>query len=135
MRFGAFGAIWWQLFVGRQTRYICNFAIKSEPNCQYYGTNTAQGPTTIQQCKNLYYTRPIITIVTIVIIFIYVTSTYLEIWDIWRPGAGLAGTRDSIAQIRDIPGNPGRVATLAGSGVFTPRSQGPSLCNKAKCIT
>ena len=35
-----------------------------------------------------------------------------EIRDIWRPGAGLAGTRDSGAQIRDIPGNPGRVATL-----------------------
>ena len=30
-----FEAIWWQLFVGRQTRYyICNFAIKIEPNCQ-----------------------------------------------------------------------------------------------------
>ena len=27
-----FEAIWWQLFVGRQTRYICNFAIKIEPN-------------------------------------------------------------------------------------------------------
>ena len=38
---------------------------------------------------------------------------HLEIRDIWRPGAGLAGTRDSMAQIRDIPGNPGRVATLA----------------------
>jgi len=36
----------------------------------------------------------------------------LEIRDIWRPGDGLAGTRDSMAQIRDIPGNPGRVATL-----------------------
>jgi len=33
----------------------------------------------------------------------------------WRPGAGLAGTRDSMAQIRDIPGNPGRVATLAAT--------------------
>jgi len=31
----------------------------------------------IQQCKNLYYTRPIITIVTIFIIFIYVASTLL----------------------------------------------------------
>jgi len=30
---------------------------------------------------------------------------YLEIRDIWRPGAGLAGTPDSMAQIRDIPGN------------------------------
>ena len=27
-----FEAVWWQLFVGRQTRYICNFAIKIEPN-------------------------------------------------------------------------------------------------------
>jgi len=35
---------------------ICNFAIKSNR-------------TRIQQCKNLYYTRPIITIVTIFIIF------------------------------------------------------------------
>jgi len=25
---------WWQLFVGRRTRYICNFAIKMEPICQ-----------------------------------------------------------------------------------------------------
>jgi len=38
---------------------------------------------------------------------------YLEIRDIWRPGAGLAGTRDGMAQIRDIPGNPRWVATLA----------------------
>jgi len=37
---------------------------------------------------------------------------YLELRDIWRPGAGLAGTRESMGQIRDIPGNPGRVATL-----------------------
>jgi len=29
-----FCAIWWQLFVGRRTRYICNFAIKIEPICQ-----------------------------------------------------------------------------------------------------
>ena len=35
-----------------------------------------------------------------------------EIRDILRPRAGLAGTRDIMAQIRDIPDNPGRVATL-----------------------
>ena len=29
-----FDAIWRQLFVGRRTRYICNFAIKIEPVCQ-----------------------------------------------------------------------------------------------------
>jgi len=29
-----FDAVWWQLFVGRRTRYICNFAIKIEPVCQ-----------------------------------------------------------------------------------------------------
>jgi len=29
-----FDTIWWQLFVGRRTRYICNFAIKIEPVCQ-----------------------------------------------------------------------------------------------------
>jgi len=29
-----FDAIWWQLFVGRRTRYICNFAVKIEPVCQ-----------------------------------------------------------------------------------------------------
>jgi len=29
-----FDAIWWQLFVGRRTRFICNFAIKTEPICQ-----------------------------------------------------------------------------------------------------
>jgi len=44
---------------------------------------------------------------------------YLEIRDIWRPAAGLAGTRDSMAQIRDIPGNPGRVATLYVQQIFT----------------
>jgi len=38
---------------------------------------------------------------------------YLEIRDIWRPGAGLAWTRDIMALIRDIPGNPGRVAKPA----------------------
>ena len=36
MWFGAFRnrAIWWQLFVGHRTRYICNLAIKTEPICQ-----------------------------------------------------------------------------------------------------
>jgi len=29
-----FCAVWWQLFVGRRSRYICNFAIKMEPICQ-----------------------------------------------------------------------------------------------------
>ena len=29
-----FDAIWWQLFVGHRTRYICDFAIKIEPICQ-----------------------------------------------------------------------------------------------------
>ena len=29
-----FDAIWWQLFVGRRARYICNCAIKIEPICQ-----------------------------------------------------------------------------------------------------
>jgi len=29
-----FDAIWWQLYVGLRTRYICNFAIKIEPICQ-----------------------------------------------------------------------------------------------------
>jgi len=47
---------------------------------------------------------------------------YREIRDIWRPGAGLAGTRDSMAQIRDIPGNPGRVATLATIFLDQPQS-------------
>ena len=43
---------------------------------------------------------------------------YLEIRDSWRPGAGLAGMRDSMGQIRDIPENPGRVATIAFSDVM-----------------
>jgi len=29
-----FDAVWWQLFVSRRTRYICNFAIKIKPICQ-----------------------------------------------------------------------------------------------------
>ena len=29
-----FDAIWWQLCVGRRTKYICNFAIKKELICQ-----------------------------------------------------------------------------------------------------
>ena len=37
---------------------------------------------------------------------------YPEIRDIWRPEDGLAGTRDSMAQIRDSPENPRPVATL-----------------------
>ena len=37
---------------------------------------------------------------------------HTEIWVIWRPGAGLAGTRDIMAQIRDFSDNPGWVATL-----------------------
>jgi len=37
---------------------------------------------------------------------------HLEIRDIWHPGAGPSGMRDRMAQIRDIPGNPGWVATL-----------------------
>jgi len=32
--------------------------------------------------------------------------------DIWRPRAGLDGTRDIMAQIQDIPDNPSPVATL-----------------------
>jgi len=46
---------------------------------------------------------------------------HLEIRDIWRLRAGLAGTRDSMAQIWGIPGNPGRVATLVSGliGVIT----------------
>jgi hypothetical protein len=32
--------------------------------------------------------------------------------DIMRPGAALAGTRDIKAEIRDIPGNTGLLATL-----------------------
>ena len=50
---------------------------------------------------------------------------YVEIRDIWRPGARLAGTRDSVAQIRDIPGNPGRVATLMHDN--DPRFMDPSI--------
>ena len=36
MWFGAFRnrAVWWQLFVGHRTRYICNLSIKTEPICQ-----------------------------------------------------------------------------------------------------
>ena len=35
-----------------------------------------------------------------------------KIRDIWRPGRGSDGTRDSRPQIRDIPGKTGRLATL-----------------------
>jgi len=58
---------------------------------RYYGTNTLLGPTTMQQCKNLYYTRPIITIVTIFIIFIYVASTTLKSGTFGVPGLVLPG--------------------------------------------
>jgi len=42
------------------------------------------------------------------------TGTYdhTEIQDIRRPGVGLAWTQDVMAQIQDIPDNPGWVATL-----------------------
>jgi len=55
---------------------------------------------------------------------------YLEIRDIWRPGAGLAGMRDSMAQIRDIPGNLGRVATL-----FSGRAAFKAVSYQAICVT
>ena len=47
---------------------------------------------------------------------------HLEIRDICRPGAGLAGTRDSMAQIRDIPRNLGRVATLVWKWCNRPKA-------------
>jgi len=36
-----------------------------------------------------------------------------KIWDILRPGKTQAGTRDTEAEIRDVPGNTGRLATLS----------------------
>ena len=35
-----------------------------------------------------------------------------KIRDIWRPGKTQAGTRDSEAEIRDVPENTGRLASL-----------------------
>jgi len=59
----------------------------------------------MQQCKNLHYTRPIISVgVVIIIIFVILTTL--------KSGAGLAGMRDSMVQIRDIPGNLRQVGTL-----------------------
>jgi len=60
--------------------------------------------------KNLHYTIGLLLLFSLFLFTLL--RLYLEIRDIWRPGAGLAGTRDSMAQIRDIPGNPGRAATL-----------------------
>jgi len=37
-----------------------------------------------------------------------------KIRDILRPGKTQAGTQDTEAEIRDVPGNTGRLASLAG---------------------
>ena len=90
-----FEAIWWQLFVGRQTRYICNFAIKIEPNCQLKCAH---------DCAVLFF----ITIVTIVIIFIYVAST-----SPWNPGhlASRGWSCRDAGQHGTDPGQPGKSGT------------------------
>ena len=84
-----FDAIWWQLFVGRRTRYVCNFAIKIETICQL-------------QCPH----------------DCTAVLPLLSNEHAWKSGTfGPAGTRNHTAQIRDIPGNPGRVASLASAAV------------------
>ena len=76
-----FGAIWWQLFAGCQTQYICNFAIKTEP----------------------IPTACIILGLLLLLILLLFSSFWLyhEILDIWRPGAGLARMWYSMAQNRE----------------------------------
>jgi len=37
---------------------------------------------------------------------------FTKIWGILRPGKTQAGTRDTGLEIRDVPGNTGRLATL-----------------------
>jgi len=56
--------------------------------------------------------KPIITILLLSLLQLLSFWLHLEIQNIWRSRAGLAGMQYSVAQIRDIPGNPGRVATL-----------------------
>jgi len=66
-----------------------------------HGNTTAQTYySTIQQCKNLYYTRPTITIVSIVIIFVILTLS----WNLGHLAsqAGLAGQHGT------NPGHPGK---------------------------
>ena len=40
--------------------------------------------------------------------------------DIWCPGLGVPGMRDTGAQNRDVPGKPGRLATLTGLARMMP---------------
>jgi len=81
-----FDAVWWQLFVGCRTRYICNCAIKIEP---IYQSQCHRDCTAVLSLLSNEHALK--------------SGTF---------GAGPAGTRNHTAQIRDIPGNPGRVATL-----------------------
>jgi len=46
---------------------------------------------------------------------------FMKIRDILRPGKTQAGTRDTGPEIRDVPGNTGRLATLS-------KSQSMALC-------
>jgi len=41
---------------------------------------------------------------------------FTKIWDILRTGKTQAGTRDTGPEIRDVPGNTGRLATLMSGG-------------------
>jgi len=94
-------------------------AVICRPSDRYYGTNTLYGPTATQQCKNLYYTSPIITIVTIFIIFIYVASTlprnpgHLASRGWFCRDAGQHGTNQ---------GHPGKSGTC-GNPTWSPKEQ------------
>jgi len=56
------------------------------------------------------YNTTISLLYTLLLLLLLSFWLHVEIWDgdILRPGAGLAGTQDSMAQIQDFPGKSGR---------------------------
>ena len=74
------------------------------------GIDNIYACTAIQQCKNLYYTRPVITSVTIFIIFIYVASTLP--WNSGHLASRGWSCRDAGQQQHGTnPGHPGKSGT------------------------
>ena len=100
-----FDAIWWQLFVGRRTRYICNFAVKIEPVCQL-------------QCPHD----------CTVVLPLLSNERALKSGTFGVPGLVLA-------QGRDIPGNPGWVATLIMWSLSTSQQQARIKHTRARTHT
>ena len=90
-----FCAIWWQLSVGRWTRYICNFATEVEPICQLQSPHDRTAVLSLLSNEHALKSRT------------------FSVPGMVLPGRGTTWHKSGTSrEIRDIPGNPGRVATL-----------------------